>query len=420
MKYSIEYARQQDSDDRLAHFRAKFHLPRGSDGSESIYLCGNSLGLQPKSAESYVLQEIEDWKNLGVEGHMKARRPWIQYHEYLNAGMAEIAGALAPEIIVMNTLTVNLHLLMVSFYRPTSARYKILIEANAFPSDRYAVRSQLRFHGFDPDEGLIEAGSESAEQTITTEKMLDLLREHGDQISLILLGGVNYYNGQAFQLREICELGREKGCIIGYDLAHAAGNIPLHLHDWGVDFAVWCSYKYLNGGPGAPGAAFIHERHLHRSDLQRFHGWWGNDIAVRFDMLDRMQPSKTAEAWQLSNPPILSMAALLASLEIFQEAGIGNLREKSVKLTAYLEFLLKQISTDHFRIITPENSVERGCQLSLRLAQPNSEIMGDLRDRGVVCDWRAPDVIRIAPVPLYNSFQDVYDFVDILKDVLSE
>jgi kynureninase len=415
---TIEYARQQDQNDPLARFREKFHIPTRPDGSEVIYLCGNSLGLQPKSTEQYVQQELDDWKKFGVEGHFEARRPWLPYHEFLNKGMAEIVGGLPEEVIVMNTLTVNLHLLMVSFYRPTKDRHKILIEANAFPSDRYAVRSQLSFHGYDPPEGLIEAGSENSDEPFPTEKFLDLLKKQGSEISMILLGGVNYYTGQAFKLREICEAAHEQGVVVGYDLAHAAGNIPLRLHDWGVDFAAWCNYKYINSGPGAPAGAFIHERHLGRKDLPRFHGWWGNDKAVRFKMSDRMQPFQTAEAWQLSNPPILAMAAVLASLDIFQEAGIANLREKSVKLTGYLEFMLSQIKTDQLRVITPKNPDERGCQLSLQLTHPSSRIMKALRERGVVCDWREPDVIRIAPVPLYNTFEDVYKFVHNLTEIL--
>ena len=418
MNTTLEYARQQDQDDKLTRFREKFHIPTRSDGSEVIYLCGNSLGLQPKSTEQYVQQELDDWKKFGVEGHFEARRPWLPYHEFLNEGMAEIVGGLSQEVIVMNTLTVNLHLLMVSFYRPTKDRHKILIEANAFPSDRYAVRSQLSFHGYDPIDGLIEAGSENSEEPFPTEKFLDLLNKHGSEISLILLGGVNYYTGQAFRLHEICEAAREQGCVVGYDLAHAAGNIPLKLHDWGVDFAAWCSYKYLNSGPGAPAGAFIHERHLGRTDLPRFHGWWGNDKSVRFKMSDGMQPFQTAEAWQLSNPPILAMAGVLASLDIFQEASMENLREKSVKLTAYLEFLLSQIETAQLSVITPQNPDERGCQLSLRLTNPDSQLMRKLSNKRVICDWREPDVIRIAPVPLYNTFEDVYNFVRILKEIL--
>lgn len=416
---SKDYAIQQDAADPLTQFRGMFHLPVGFNDSPLIYLCGNSLGLQPKSTEYMVQQELDDWKNMGVEGHFKDHHPWMPYHEFLTEGMAEIVGGLPQEVVVMNSLTVNLHLLMVSFYRPSKDRHKILIEANAFPSDRYAVRSQLKFHGFKPVEGVIEAGSDNPEKPFETADMLKLLESRGSEIALILLGGVNYYTGQAFKLQEICETAHAQGIVVGYDLAHAAGNIPLQLHDWGVDFAAWCSYKYLNSGPGAPSGAFVHERHLQRTDFPRFSGWWGNEQSVRFEMRDKIQPFITAEAWQLSNPPILSMAAILASMEIFQQAGMETLRAKSVKLTGYLHSLLSDVIGDRISVITPKNPDERGCQLSLRLTVPDSQIMSKLREKGVVCDWREPDVVRIAPVPLYNTFEDVHKFVHILNDILT-
>ncbi len=342
----------------------------------------------------------------------------MPYHEFLTAYSAEIVGALDKEVVVMNSLTVNLHLLMTSFYRPKAKRKKILIEKNAFPSDRYAVQSQLKFHGNDPDNDLLILNSEN-EDIITMNDVLDCLENHGDEIALVLLGGVNYYTGQAFDMEAITDKAQNFGCRVGFDLAHAAGNLKMKLHDWGVDFAAWCGYKYLNGGPGAPSSIFVHERHLEKIDIPRFEGWWGHDKGSRFDMPEKFIPLKTAEAWQLSNPPILSMAALLSSLEIFHEVGMLSLIKKSKKLTAYLESLLISQLNEKLKIITPKSNKSRGCQLSIRLKNRSDKIMEKLHDNGVICDWREPDVIRVAPVPLYNSFKDCHDFVFKLKEAIN-
>ena len=414
----MDFSLEQDQKDPLAHFRGRFHFPETKTGKPFIYFCGNSLGLQPDTAEQYIKEELDAWKKLGVEGHLNAKRPWLPYHELLTEYTAEIAGALEKEVVVMNSLTVNLHLLMTSFYRPSGKRKKILIENNAFPSDRYAVQSQLKIHGNHPKEGLIILNPDQGD-TISTEWILDCFHHHGHEISLVLIGGVNYYTGQAFDMKAITKKAHEYGCLVGFDLAHGAGNLHLKLHDWDVDFAAWCGYKYLNGGPGAPSGVFIHERHLGKSDIPRFEGWWGHDKSTRFQMTDKFVPTATAEAWQLSNPPIFSMASLLASLEIFHEAGIESLREKSEKLTSYLELLLKSELKDHITIITPVSVKNRGCQLSIRLNNPIYNIIDILHEKGAVCDWRDPDVLRVAPVPLYNSFDDCYQFVHILKEILN-
>ena len=416
---NIKSANELDKNDPLSHFRERFHFPKFNSNKPYIYFSGNSLGLQPDTAEQYVKEELEAWKQMGVNAHLGAERPWLSYHEFLTSYSAEIVGAQDKEVVVMNALTVNLHLLMTSFYRPKGVRKKILIEKHAFPSDRYAIQSQLRFHGNDPNDDLIILESND-EKFISMNTIVDYLSNYGEEIALVLIGGVNYYTGQAFDMAAITDKAQNCGCRVGFDLAHAAGNIKLNLHNWGVDFAAWCGYKYLNGGPGAPSGVFIHERHLGRSDVPRFEGWWGHDKSTRFDMLEDYKPLETVEAWQLSNPPILSMAALLASLEIFQEAGIKSLRQKSEKLTSYLELLINSEFEKQIEIITPISTQSRGCQLSLRLLKPVSDITKRLNERGVLCDWRGPDVIRVAPVPLYNSFEDCYNFVEILKEILNE
>lgn len=412
------FAQQLDQNDPLRSYREQFHIPKHSDGSDILYFCGNSLGLQPKGVEAIIMQELKDWQALGVEGHFHAERPWMPYHEFFTEKLAKVVGALPEEVVVMNTLTTNLHLMMVSFYRPSEKRYKIVIEGGAFPSDKYAVDSQLRYHGFNPNEGLIQLRPRMGEDSLRTEDIEAVLRKHADSIALVMLGGVNYYTGQLFDMKRIAEIGHEIGAIVGFDLAHAAGNYPVKLHDWDVDFAVWCHYKYLNAGPGSIAGAFVHQRHLGKADIPRFEGWWGHDKNTRFKMQGQFIPSATAEAWQLSNAPVFSMAPLLASLELFDAAGMDNLRSKSLQLTAYMEFLLSQIQSDRIRIITPKNPEERGCQLSIQVKNSDKSLFNAITEKGVIADWREPDVIRVAPVPLYNSFWDVWKFVEILKGCL--
>lgn len=415
---SRSFAGQADGRDPLSHFRERFYIPKLDTGADVIYFTGNSLGLQPKTTRAYVDQELKDWETLGVEGHLHARHPWLPYHEFLTEQMARLVGAKPVETVVMNSLTVNLHLLMVSFYRPAGVRSKIIIERGAFPSDQYAVESQIRFHGLDPRGDLIELAPREGEATLRTEDILETIDREGDSIALILLGGVNYYTGQAFDMQAITRAGHKAGAVVGFDLAHAAGNIALQLHDWGADFAAWCSYKYLNAGPGGVGGCFIHERHANSFDIPRFTGWWGHDKATRFLMGPEYVPIPGAEGWQISNPPILQMAALRASLEIFDEAGMSALRERSMRLTGYLEFLLDDIRDQRISVITPRDPAQRGCQLSIRVRDAEKGLFEAVTSRGVFADWREPDVIRVAPVPLYNSFEDVYGFVEILKDCL--
>ncbi len=431
---SESFAAEMDAQDSLKHFREKFYIPKQPNGEDVIYLTGNSLGPQPKTAREYIEQELKDWETLGVEGHFKAKNPWMPYHESLTEQMANVVGAKPIETVVMNSLTVNLHLLMVSFYRPTSERHKIVIEAGAFPSDQYAVQSQIKFHRFDVKDSLIELKPRENETTLRTEDIEKTIAENADSIALILLGGVNYYTGQAFDMKRITEDGHKAGAIVGFDLAHAAGNIELNLHDWNVDFAAWCSYKYLNAGPGGVAGCFVHERHSEDFDLPRFAGWWGHDKETRFLMDKEFVPMRGAEGWQLSNPPIFQMAALKASLDIFEEAGMKRLTEKSKKLTGFLEFLLGEIHDERISVITPCDENERGCQLSIRVETERQHLAGKCRqddgvpsnknlfkaisDRGVVADWREPDVIRVAPVPLYNSFSDVFQFAEILNSCL--
>jgi kynureninase len=412
------FAAEMDAADPLKDFREKFFIPKRPDGEEYIYFTGNSLGLQPKTARGYIEQELKDWETLGVEGHLRAKNPWLPYHEFLTEQMAAVIGAKPVETVVMNSLTVNLHLLMVSFYRPAGNRRNIVIERGAFPSDRYAVESQIKNHGFDPGECLIELTPREGEAALRAEDILETIEKAGDSIALILLGGVNYYTGQAFDMKAVTEAGHKAGAIVGFDLAHAAGNIELKMHDWNVDLAAWCSYKYLNAGPGAVAGAFVHERHSKSFDLPRFAGWWGHDKSTCFLMGPEFVPLAGAEGWQISNPPIFQMAALRASLEIFAEAGMAALAEKSKKLTGYLEFLLDEIRDKRISAITPRDPAQRGCQLSIRVKNADKTLYQQISERGVMADWREPDVIRVAPVPLYNSFDDVFRFARILKDCL--
>lgn len=411
----LPHAPTLDAQDPLRSYREHFHLPVQPSGQPHLYFTGNSLGCQPKSVRTYVEQELLDWEKLGVEGHFHAKSPWMPYHEFLTEPMARIVGAQPEEVVMMNGLTVNLHLMMASFYQPTPQRYQIMIEADAFPSDIYAVKSQLQWHGHDPAEGLIMLKPRTGEHTLRTEDIVARLEEEGQQIALVLLGGVNYYTGQFFELEKIAEAGHAQGCVMGVDLAHAVGNVPLRLHDWGYDFACWCTYKYLNGGPGSVAGCFVHERHLRRDDLPRLAGWWGHDKDTRFQMGPDFQPIPTAEGWQLSNAPVLSMAALRASLEIFDEVGMEAIRRKSVALTGYFEQLLRgHADRLGIQLITPADPAQRGAQLSLLTGPDGRKLFDQLTQAGVIVDWREPNVIRAAPAPLYNSFEDVWRLVQAL------
>lgn len=411
-----EFALQMDMEDPLRKYRSKFYFPKHDNEQEAIYLCGNSLGLQPKSAKAHIEAVLNDWRYLGVKGHFEGANPFTTYHEVLGEQMAKIVGAEKEEVVAMNSLTVNLHLMMVSFYRPEKGRHKILIEKNAFPSDQYAVKSQLDFHGYDPKKGLIELEPREGEDILRTEDILDLIKAEGKDIALIMLGGLNYYTGQAYDMEKITKAGHEMGCMVGFDLAHGAGNLKLALHQWEVDFAVWCTYKYMNSGPGGIAGCFVHSKHIKRKDLPRFAGWWGHNKATRFLMDDTFDPIEGAEGWQMSNETVLSMAALKASLEIFEEVGMGRLIEKSRKLTGYLEFLIDELKSSRIEVITPRDPLARGAQLSIRVLKSDKSLFRSISDRGVIADWREPDVIRIAPAPMYNSYHDVYRFVQILKE----
>ncbi len=419
-KLGLDYALEQDKNDDLVAYRDQFHIPRDANGKPLIYMTGNSLGLQPKHTKSYVNQELEDWANLGVEGHFEAKNPWLPYHEFLTNTMAKVVGAKPIEVVVMNTLTTNLHFLMVSFYKPTKQRYKILIESDAFPSDKYAVESQLRHHGFDHKDGLVLWKPRAGEDLLNYKDLEGILEEQGDEIALIMVGGVNYYTGQYLNLHKITQLGHKHGCVVGFDCAHGAGNVALNLHDSGADFAAWCTYKYLNSGPGSLAGIFVHEKHAYKKDLNRFTGWWSHNKKTRFNMRHEFDQLPGAEGWQLSNPPILSMAAIKASLDIFNDVGMEKLIKKSKRLTGYFEFLLKKLGENTIRIITPSDPNERGCQLSIQVLNANKALHDKLSKAGVISDWREPDVIRCAPVPLYNSYKDVYMLVEKLKSILSE
>lgn len=415
---TLDFAHQQDTHDKLKSYRSKFHIPQ-HHGRDMVYFTGNSLGLQPKTTKDYLQQELNDWAAYGVEGHFLAKNPWVSYHEILTEKTAKLVGALPSEVVMMNQLTVNLHLLMVSFYRPTKQRYKILCEAKAFPSDQYALQSQIKFHGYKIDEALIEISPREGEYEIRHEDIYKAIEDNKDSLAMIMIGGVNYFSGQVFDMKTITEAGHKAGAIVGFDLAHAAGNLKLALHDWGVDFAAWCSYKYLNAGPGSVAGAFVHEKHHSNTDLPLFAGWWGHDKTERFKMDKEFKPIKSVERWQLSNAPILSMAAYKASLDIFDEVGMDALNEKSKVLTDYLEFIVGEINKQKnncLEIITPKQN--RGCQLSIVAHGHGKALYNKLIDSGVIPDWREPNVIRCAPVPMYNSFEDVYQFGQILQSLL--
>lgn len=424
MTYAADRATAErlDAGDPLAAFRADFQLPVRKDGSTCVYFCGHSLGLAPQNALRIVNEELDAWARLGVDGHFAAARPWLSYHEHLSDSLARLAGASPLEVVAMNSLTVNLHLMLASFYRPTRERHKILIEKRAFSSDRYAVASQIHLHGFDPAISLTEIGPREHETAIRTGDICELIEREGSTMATVMLPGVQYLSGQCFDMAAITACAQRQGCKVGFDLAHAIGNVPLALHDWNADFAVWCSYKYLNSGPGAIGGCFVHERHARTFDLPRLAGWWGHDKTSRFNMPESFRVLAGAEGWQISNPSILSAAPLLASLELFDSAGIDRLREKSVALTGYLESLLNARLRNSLTILTPAEPAARGCQLSLRLHRSPAEaraVHATLTERGYICDRREPDVIRLAPVPLYNRFAEVWAFVEALEKALS-
>lgn len=416
------FAAQADNEDPLASFRSQFHFPQ-HQGKSTLYFTGNSLGLQAKRSREIINEELDDWATFGVEGHTEARRPWLPYHEFFTPALAKIVGAKESEVVAMNGLTTNLHLLMVSFFRPSGKRCKILCEAKAFPSDQYALKSQLRFHGLNPADCLIEVEPDPVTELIDEDKVVALIDKHRDELALVMLGGVNYYTGQWFDMERITDAGKRAGAMVGWDLAHAAGNVPLQLHRWNVDFAAWCGYKYLNSGPGGISGVFIHEKHHGLTDIPRFEGWWGHNKEDRFKMPEHFDPIPTAEAWQLSNAPVMAMAPLLASLELFEQAGFDEMRQKSLKLTAYLEFVIRaaaEASGQEVRIITPTKAEQRGCQISIAVPGKGRAVFEKLSKNGVTADWREPDVIRLAPVPLYNSFEDVYQFGQLLSQFLND
>ena len=411
---TLKFAQQLDAGDKLHKYRNEFYFPK-VNGKKVIYFTGNSLGLQPKRAQRYVDEVMTDWKELAVEGHFHSKKPWWDYHERLAGPLSKVVGAQTKEVSVMNTLTVNLHLLMVSFYRPTQNRYKIICEEKAFPSDQYMLQSQVRFHGLDPEEAIVEVKKREGEHFWRTEDIVAKIEEVGNELALVFIGGVNYYTGQAFDMGAITKAGKAVGAFVGWDLAHAVGNIKLNLHDWDVDFAAWCSYKYMNSGPGNASGIFVHERHLNKKDIPRFEGWWGTKKETRFLMKPEFEPMENADAWQLSNVPVLSVAPYLASLELFEEVGMENLIEKRTKIVAYLEFVLLEIDKEvdsTFEIITPK---DRGCQLSVFLHGEGRDLFDYLMKNGVITDWREPNVIRLAPAPFYCSFEDMYRFGQILK-----
>ncbi len=414
-----EYAQQLDQQDPLRSYRDQFHFPK-VNGKEVIYFTGNSLGLQPKNAKKYVEEIMTDWAELAVEGHFQAEKPWWDYHERFAGKLAPVVGAKPSEVTVMNTLTVNLHLLMVSFYRPTKQRFKIIMEEKAFPSDQYMVASQVRFHGLDPEETIVEVRKREGEHHFRKEDILKTIEEVGEECALVLMGGVNYYNGQVLDMEMITKAGKEVGAFVGWDLAHAAGNVELKLHEWGVDFAAWCSYKYMNSGPGNASGCYVHERYHGKKDIPRFEGWWGHNKGRRFLMEPEFQPEPNANAWQISNAPVLALAPYLASLELFEEVGMPALIVKRNKIVAYLEFILQEVATEvggNFEIITPE---ERGTQLSVFLHGQGKELFHYLMKNGVVTDWREPNVIRLAPAPFYCSFENMWEFGEVLKGYFEE
>ena len=418
---TLEFAKSLDEKDPLKHFREMFYIPL-MFGKECIYFTGNSLGLQAKQTQDYVVDELEDWASLGVEGHLHARNPWLPYHEIFPQQLSKIVGCLPHEVVVMNSLTVNLHLLLVSFYRPSQQRYKIICEAKAFPSDQYAFETQAKYHGFDPADAVIEVSPREGEYILRIEDIISTIKKHGESVATVLFGGVNYYTGQLFNMKAITDAAHAIGAYAGFDLAHATGNVELHLHDWNVDFACWCSYKYLNSGPGAVGGAYIHEKHAANKDLPRFAGWWGYTKETRFKMEKGFEAIPTAEGWQLSNAPVLAMAAHKASLDVFEEAGMERLHDKRKMLCDYLLFIIdysnSQSTEKAIEIITPRNENDRGCQVSMLMLKRGKEIYNELTKQGVLADWREPNVIRVAPVPLYNSFEDVWRFGHIIETIL--
>jgi kynureninase len=414
---SLEFARHMDAVDPLRSYRARFHLPRHQDGRPVIYFCGHSLGLQPRAVRTLLEQELDAWERMGVDAHFKENNPWYGYHELFRDRGARLVGARPGEVVMMNSLTINLHLMLATFYRPTARRFKILLDEPTFPSDRYAIQSQIRHHGFDPAEGLVTIGPRSGEHLIREEDIEGLIHERADEIAVVMLSGVNFFTGQWFDLGGITAAAKAQGCVVGFDLAHAAGNVPLRLHDWQVDFAVWCNYKYLNGGPGAVGGCFVHEEHGRNLDLPRLAGWWGNDPATRFRMHLQADfvPQPGADGWQVSNPPILALVPLLASLGMFDEAGMEALRAKSECLTNYLHHLLDELPPDRFAVITPRAVAQRGAQFSLLVHDRPRELLERLHGQAI-CDFREPNVIRVAPVPLYNTFEEVWQFAQLLAD----
>lgn len=420
---NLEFAESLDTEDELKHFRNEFLIPQ-HDGKDAIYLCGNSLGLQPKKAADYLSRQLGNWHQLAVEGWFNGDDPWLLYHQKLRGTLSKILGTLDDEITVMNSLTVNLHLLLVSFYKPNSKRYKIIMEGGAFPSDQYAIESQVLFHGFDPKEAIIEVFPREGEYTLSTEDILSTIEKHSNELTLVLFGGINYYTGQVFDMKAITDAGHKAGAFVGFDLAHAAGNVPVQLHDWDVDFACWCSYKYINSGPGGISGIFVHQKHFENKELKRFYGWWGYGVGKRFLMTSGFVPAMGAEGWQISTSPILLMTVHKAALDIFEQAGgLDKLRKKSLLLTGYLEYLIGQINQKHgeelFKIITPKDPEWRGCQLSIICKRDGKKIFDYLTKNGVIGDWREPDVIRLAPVPLYNTFKDVYSASKYLDESLS-
>ncbi|MBQ48113.1 MAG: kynureninase [Zetaproteobacteria bacterium] len=413
---TIAFAKSLDQSDTLASFQNQFHFPAHA-GKKAIYFCGNSLGLQPKSTRAFIENELRDWESMGVKGHTKPEKPWVSFHELLAKNMGDVVGAKPDEVVMMNSLTTNLHLMMVSFYRPKGKRTKIVIEGGAFPSDQYAVKSQLDFHGLDPKDHLIELTPRKGENLLRTEDIVATINQHGESIALVIPAGVNYLTGQLYDLQAITKAAKACGACVGFDLAHAVGNVPLKLHDWGVDFAVWCSYKYLNSGPGGIAGCFMHESHSLKK-LPRFEGWWGHNKEKRFAMGPNFEAIGGVESWQLSNPPIFQLASAQASLELFAQAGIENLRKKSLLLTGFLEFLMEKIPHSRYEIITPKNPIERGAQLSIKVHGSATALLDKLDEKGIICDFREPDIIRVAPAPLYNSFSEVFLFAEILRETL--
>lgn len=413
---SLDFAQSQDQLDMLHPFRERFLFPQHDDRNV-YYFCGNSLGLQSSAVKYLMDRELEDWARYGVEGHFQARSPWFSYHQQFSESLAAITGARKDEVVAMNTLTVNLHLLLLSFYRPEGQRYKIIMEAGAFPSDQYALETQVRMHGFDPSDALIEISPRAGTDLIEEDDIIDAIREAGDSLALVIFGGVNYYTGQLFDMARITREAHQAGAYCGFDLAHAVGNVPLQLHDWEVDFACWCSYKYLNSGPGGVGGAYVHEKYGNDPRFFRLAGWWGNDESTRFKMEKGFIPQQGVASWQMSNAPVFNMVAHRAALDLFDKAGMSALREKSLRMTAYLEYLLLSLNNLSFRIITPSDPARRGAQLSLLFLENGKEVFRILTENGVIADWREPNVIRIAPVPMYNNFEDCYRFYEILRDI---